>query len=283
MHFPIQLHSLEERTKKWYSHVIVNYQPEKIDHECTIQEWNTSLLVNNSDKDQITWSDKRLEIRSNLQFNYNIVWDDNWNSSLHFVQRSGYDQYEDRSWEFSQRISLFPKLIEMDAFLLHAVCVVGENGKAIIFLGPSGAGKSTIAQKAIESGYIVITDDTALLKFNGNELEVYSSPYISRSGLLGKQGSWKVDSFVLLNKHNVNRVTLAKMSDFVKSFQERIFETQYLSHIFSFTSGDLGGDIAKRLLSCTRKITRQYKAYQLHFNLQIELHDVMNECSSGGD
>ncbi|WKL02509.1 hypothetical protein Q0F98_00470 [Paenibacillus amylolyticus] len=86
----------------------------------------------------------------------------------------------------------FPKLMDMNAFLLHSVCVVGEDGKAIIFLGASGAGKSTIAQKAMDAGYSVITDDTALLMFVEDELMVHATPYISRSGLIGRHGCWTV-------------------------------------------------------------------------------------------
>ncbi|MEK5163584.1 hypothetical protein NYE69_14760 [Paenibacillus sp. FSL R5-0527] len=200
---------------------------------------------------------------------------------LKFIQRAGYDEYEDRSWEFSQRISLFPKFIQMDAFLLHSVCVVGEHGRAIVFLGQSGAGKSTIAQKAIKSGYSVITDDTALMMFYSGELVVHSTPYISRSGLIGGCGSWPVDAFVLLEKDAFNAVMPASKEAFVQSLQERIFETQYLCHIFSFTSGGLGGTLAKRLLGYTRKITRRYKAYHLQFNLNLNLEEVMSDFLPG--
>lgn len=281
VNFASRLHALEERTRKWYSHVIVDSHPASIDHKCNIEAWDTSPLVNNPEHDQVTWSENHVAIRSILQFNYDIDWDSSWNSRLHFIQRTGYDEYEDRSWEFSQRISVFPKLVEKNAFLLHSVCVVGEDGRAIVFLGSSGAGKSTIAQKAVESGYSVITDDTALLLFDKGELAVHASPYISRSGLLGICGSWKVDAFVLLGKDVVNAVMPASREDFVQSLQERIFETQYLSHIFSFSSGGLGGDIAKRLLGYTRKITRQYNAYHLQFNLQLRLDEVMGKFLPG--
>lgn len=279
--FASRLHALEERTRQWYSHVLIDDQPEKMDHHCRIEAWDTSPWINNPERDEVIWGEDRVEIRSSLQFNYNIDWDSAWNSRLHFVQRTGYDEYEDRSWEFSQRISLFPKLMDMNAFLLHSVCVVGQDGKAIIFLGTSGAGKSTIAQKAIDSGYSVITDDTALLMFVEHELRVYATPYISRSGLIGQPGFWTVGAFVLLGKDAVNTVIPASRQPFVQSLQERIFETQYLTHIFSFSSGGLGGDIAKRLLGYTRKITRQYKAYHLQFNLQLKLDDVMGEFLSG--
>lgn len=58
---------------------------------------------------------------------------------------------------------------------LHAACAVEPaNGAGVLFLGPSGAGKSTLTAQLAAAGWGYLSDDSLLLRADGEATEVHA-------------------------------------------------------------------------------------------------------------
>jgi hypothetical protein len=186
------------------------------------------------------WVDKNLKVRTKRNIGVDALWDDHLNSQLSLYEGNEPIQSNDlmRYWEFSQRISIYPKLISENCIMIHC-SAFAVNGKAFILIGPGGAGKSTIASAAKNKGYTVITDDTAILQFKENKIIAYASPYISKSGMIGAKGKWEVDR---LNKDKDESFTDLPRKVFNKNLLERIYESEYWAHLFQSPGEGMGGN-----------------------------------------
>ncbi|MBA4536373.1 hypothetical protein H1Z61_04250 [Bacillus aquiflavi] len=266
------LSKLEEELKEYYRHALID--DNKFDHHCHIASWSEGQYKS-PNKDIIKWENRKVEVSSERNIKIDCMWDKNLNSIINVYE--GFDHLFDHDrkkyWEFSQRISLYPVLAKKRGFMIHCAAII-VNNKAHIFMGPSGAGKSTTAHKAIMGGYKVLTDDTAIITKENDKLMTYSSPYTSKSGLIGERGKYEIDKFYILSQSNEDTLAEVDKGTFIKCLQERIYESQYWSHIFHFNSNSLSGEIGNHLLKNAFYIVKKYKAYEYRFTLKSSINNI---------
>lgn len=263
--FGDQLSPLTEKLIEFYAPFKIDNSGEK-DHICTITLWEQGKYIE-PENDILTWSGRKLKIETTRNIAVDAQWDKNLDCNIKVYEGNNPIKTNDllRYWEFSQRISIYPKLIKANAMLLHC-SAFAVNNKAYIFIGPGGAGKSTIAMAAEKKGYTVITDDTAILEFKENKIIAYASPYKSKSGIIGSKGSWEVNSFYVLNKEHEESISEINIKDFTKNLQERIYESQYWAHLFPFPSrNEFSRNISLQMMKNARYISTNYETLQYNF------------------
>jgi hypothetical protein len=271
---------IEKEVKKYHSHVLLDNGSDVL-HQITLDDWKEESIEKSVPEDTVIWNENKAYIYSAQFIQIEGVWDQQNLSSTFYVE-TGIDPVRpsdtSRFWEFVQRVSIYPILIRNKSIMLHCAGIV-VDGLAYLFLGPSGAGKSTIASKAKQSGFQVITDDTAILSLDPktNEWFVFSTPYISKSGFIGEDGHYKVGGFFILDQHPENWVEKVKRSDFTKCLLERIFETQYLCLVFSVQSKGLGREVAQEIIRLSSNLTKKYQAKLLHSNLHLKVADLFEK------
>ncbi|MBA4493470.1 hypothetical protein ACFO25_13550 [Paenactinomyces guangxiensis] len=273
--FPSGTVDLEKKAKRWYKHVLVDHVT-TIDHVSYLSRWDLCPDLIPPTEDRILWQETKLELQSIFNINLWGSWNpDSFDANLQLQGGCRLDSHTHfKMWEFVQRISLYPKIVNSRAFMLHCVALL-INGKVSLFMGPSGAGKSTIAEKAIESGYQVLTDDTALLMFDSqDQLTAWATPYPSKSGLIGLAGSFPVSRFYVLKHSPQVEIKPLPRNIFARSLLERIFETQYSSHVFGFKSKGLGKDVFQKIYHFANLVTKKYTAEQFGFSLDTTLKDI---------
>jgi len=246
--------SLVKELPSYYSHVATDDESANVDHMCHIDSWDLDAYQSEKE-DVIIWNDNRVSIKTERNIRIEAEYSDHLNCHLSVFEGNDYWENNDRMryWEFSQRISLYPRLIKNNLILIHCATIV-VDGKAHVFLGPSGAGKTTIALKAQEADYKVLSDDTCLLRWTDDQVTALSVPYISKSGIVGGPGEYEVKAIYILEQDKESAVGLLQKKYFARAFQERIYEGQFWSHIFG-----LNTDVAKKILSFTLFVTRKYK------------------------
>ncbi|OIK06811.1 hypothetical protein [Bacillus sp. MUM 13] len=268
---------LEEELTEYYSHVAS--QTHKSEHHCHIKEWNLGSYKS-LEEDEILWRGTSVEV--NTKRNIKIIgeWDKDLNSIVSVSEGSEHKTINDRKryWEFSQRVSIYPKLVKENCFMVHCAAII-VDGKANLFMGPSGAGKSTIAEKALSSGYKLLTDDTAIVQVVGDTLYAYSSPYKSKSGLIGDTSCYIVNNFYILSQSEQEKVVELTKGDFLKCLQERIYDSEYTSHLFPYKSKSLGGEVGMELMKHAYRTAKIFKAFEYKFTKESDLKDLFEKIT----
>ncbi len=72
-------------------------------------------------------------------------------------------------------------LISFEGIFLHSASVVTSSNKAFLLCGDSGCGKSTIAN--LSENYLVIDDDTNLIRRVNGKYKVFSTPFNKMNGI----------------------------------------------------------------------------------------------------
>ena len=101
-------------------------------------------------------------------------------------------------------------LAKQNKAVLHSSCVVGNDGRAYLFLGHSGAGKTTTASRAEER--LVLGDDINLLSLDENQKAFVESAALGQNpryqGPLGKR--FPLAGFFFIRKAHKNSKRLIK-------------------------------------------------------------------------
>jgi len=286
VNFNHKIKSFESDAINWYSHAILDSNSSKVEasHTCNLLDWEVmSTNRNELNGDQVVWNTNKLIVNSIQNISLSVEWDDELNTSISIIERKTLDEVNERwrFWEFIQRISIYPHLLRSNKFLVHCVAIVNE-GKAYIFMGPSGVGKSTIATKAIKSGYKILSDDTVLVEVcnKTGKLFAQTTPYKSKSGIIGIDGRYEVKNFFILEQHKNNFLEEVKRIQFAKSLIERVFETQYISHVFDFRSNGIGVKSSKRILDLVNYTSRNYRCFKLYNNIDFDLVNFFKEVDN---
>ncbi|MEQ7872600.1 HPr kinase/phosphatase C-terminal domain-containing protein [Sphingomonas sp. ASV193] len=68
--------------------------------------------------------------------------------------------------------------LRLSSETLHASCVVGEDGRAVLISGPSGSGKSDLALRLLDRGFTLVSDDQTIVRKTGERLVASAPPTI---------------------------------------------------------------------------------------------------------
>lgn len=273
--FNEKLKFLEDKVKEYYSHALIR-NGDNFDHHSHIELWEFDSYAPSQD-DNIVWVENMVDVESKRNIKINVKWNQELNTIVNVYEGKddSFEKDQKKYWEFAQRISIYPSLINKNIFMLHCAAIIIDE-KVHIFLGPSGSGKSTLANKAIKSGYKVLTDDTAILSFEENSLMAFSAPYKSKSGLVGDKGVYEVSKFYLLEKDLEEKIEIIEKNEFLRSLQERIYEAGYLSHVFSYKSKNPGLTVSTELLKNAFLISKKYQAYKFKSRLESDIKLILN-------
>lgn len=98
------------------------------------------------------------------------------------------------------------KLIERNKFVIHASCVLDNNGLAHIFLGHSGAGKTTVT--GLSSPRRILGDDMNIISINNNDELMVEAGAIGGlfNSMIGYGITKKVKGVYWLNQADENRL-----------------------------------------------------------------------------
>lgn len=267
--------------QNYYKHAIL--KESEFHHSCHIQSWEIGGYTS-KEEDIVIWNEHNVKVESERNIKIEALWDKDLNASIRAVEGEDYWFKDDRRkyWEFVQRISLYPRLVNHDGFMLHCAIVLVDN-KANIFLGTSGAGKSTIAKKAVEAGYQVLTDDSAIFRFVNSKLTVFSAPYQSTSGLIGLPGEYEVEDFYVLTQKEYDSLTKIKRGVFLDCLLKQMYESQFWAHVFPFNGEGLGHSVGKKLMKKAYNISKKFDAYEYGFTLNSDLRYLFENRKIKGE
>lgn len=267
--------SLQRELVSNYDHVTTNTKYYELDHYCKILSWKLNSYKS-LPEDEVLWNDRHVSIRTKRNIRIEAKYNNKLDSSISVFEGQDYMQNNDskRYWEFVQRVSLYPKLISEDMYLIHCAAIIIQN-KAHIFLGPSGAGKTTTALKARYAGYDILSDDTCILKWKGDRVTAFSGPYRSKSEIIGINGEYEVANFYILNQDMNTSIDIIPLKKFVKSLQERLYEAQYWTHIYGLSSSSISIEVARKILRFTLFLSRSYKPLQYNNSKTADISKIM--------
>lgn len=266
---------LQEELVSNYAHVTTNANYSELDHYCRITSWNVNSYKS-VPEDLVKWNNRHVSIRTKRNIRLEAEYNQDFDTSIAVFEGIDYMFNNDRKryWEFVQRVSLYPKLINDNLYLIHCAAII-IDGKAHIFLGPSGAGKTTTALKARKAGYEILSDDTCILSWKGDRVTAFAAPYKSKSGIIGVNGEYEVASFYILNQDIDTSVETITLKQFAKSLQERLYEAQYWAHIFEMSFSSISTEVAKKILKFTLFLSRRYKPLQYNNSKESNIKNLI--------
>lgn len=150
-------------------------------------------------------------------------------------------------------------LLEKDGFFLHGSSRVGKDGVLRGFLAPSGGGKTTAAS-LLPSGYLRFSDDIFIVKKTAGEWNFFSAPFIEK-GNLPKKLKARNAEFYFLNKSKKEGKSFVGRKD--------ILLKKVISQVW------LRGPLTPKLLKLVSRFIKDYKFYELSFNLKSDLEKIL--------
>ncbi|MEK4877982.1 MULTISPECIES: hypothetical protein [Paenibacillus] len=266
-----------QKALNWYSHVLENSTQGKddfsIDHTCYIEEWTFNNWSQNQQEDSIEWRSKdNVQFISKEGIDIDVTWENNKTVSRVKVNQNTNIVFngipENYFWDAIQRFAVMPFITNRRSLFIHCAAIIVEN-KAHVFLGENGAGKTTLVNIALKSKYEAITDDTALLIKEEGKYYISATPYLSKSGFIGRNGNFEVDKLYLLEKHHITILGNATRMEFMDSLAIRFYETLLLGNIF--VDSEIGKNIKNHIMQASLTISRSYNCYTLLFSQNIDL------------
>lgn len=156
------------------------------------------------------------------------------------------------------------KLYEIDSFVLHSCCIVGNDGKARFFLGHSGAGKSTIASMA--NGRKILGDDMNLLQFEKN------LAYPGAIGGLFIDGVDYNDSFEIAGFYWLNQDSKNELSPISTAKAH----SKLLASVTNLFWDSLNQEQIQKIMEITFEISTSIPSYQLNFTKSSEFWELID-------
>lgn len=196
---------------------------------------------------------RSFELIKNKNSNSEIIWEDfcggclSYNLFSHDAQV--YCFAENSSAEF---LSLFVRKV-FGLYLLHSrkgvalhACAFVYNNGAYVFVGSSGAGKSTMARRALDEGFLILSDEVVVLRDIGVDRFVYSTPFLGEGICSGnifsplkflcvlEQGQtleWSIlkKNYAIVNLHKTQVINFSSYS-----FSSFSFSCRFLNRINQF-------------------------------------------------
>lgn len=176
---------------------------------------------------------------------------------LAFAQNLPAEKYSRVGLEyFVMHLQIADKLLPFDVLLLHgsAICMDGE---VYIFIAPSGTGKSThtrLWREQFGDRCYMINDDKPLIRFEGDNVRVYGSPWCGKHNL-GRNTSAPLKAIIQLTRGAENHI-------------ERVSKDKAFYSIMRQGYFPKGNTEKSKALSLQKKLAEKIAFYNLACNME---------------
>lgn len=115
------------------------------------------------------------------------------------------------------------QIINYKALVIHGACIsYKDNG--YLFIAPSGTGKSTHIKLWMKhlNNVKVINGDKPIIRIINNDVYIYGSPWQGKENY-GCNDSVKLKGIIILNRSDVDSITLVNKKDYVNEIFNQIY------------------------------------------------------------
>lgn len=157
-------------------------------------------------------------------------------------------------------------LLNKDIHIIHGV-LLNFIGEGILFMAPSGTGKSTHARlwkEKFSDNVTIINGDKPLLKFNGENIIAYGSPWMGKEKI-GTSGSVILKKICFIKRDKKN------------SLRKIEWDANAISFLLVESLLPNSEDCISKQIKWLNKLTRATDLYELHCNISEDAVDVAYE------
>ena len=174
-----------------------------------------------------------------------------------YKEPNGYGEY----LALLRKINLY--LLDWDGFFLHAAAMT-VDGSGVVFTAKSGVGKSTRVQiwkDAFGDRARIVNGDKPILRFAGNRLMVYGTPWTGKEGL-GENISAPVSALCFLERSE--EVSLKKID-----------KIEFISRMFNQLIIPKDEQHMNRLIDLIGRIMQEIPCYIYRCNRELEKPEIL--------